>query len=56
MKAMSRNMSSDLNDNEMKIFTRLESQSKAIKLIQYGLIGIFTLIVIVGVFIFLSSH
>lgn len=56
MKTMSRNMSSDLNDNEIKIFTRLESQSKAIKIIQYGLIGIFTLIVIVGVFVFLSSH
>jgi DNA-directed RNA polymerase beta' subunit len=56
MKTMSRNMSSDLNDNEIKIFTRLESQSKAIKLIQYGLIGIFSLIVIVGVFVFLSSH
>ena len=56
MKTMSRNMSSDLNDNEIKIFTRLESQSKAIKLIQYGLIGIFTLIVIVGVFVFLSFH
>ena len=56
MKTMSRNMSSDLNDNEIKIFTRLESQSKAIKLIQYGLIGIFTLIVIVGLLNFLSSR
>lgn len=56
MKTMSRNMSSDLNDNEIKIFTRLESQSKAIKLIQYGLIGIFTLIVIVGVFVLLNSR
>jgi len=56
MKAMSRNMSSELNDNKIKIFTILESQSKAIKLVHYGLIGIFTLIVIVGVFIFLSSH
>jgi hypothetical protein len=56
MKTMSRNMSSELNDNKLNIITRLESQSKSIKQIHYGLIGIFILIVIVGVFVFLSSH
>ena len=54
MKAMSKHMSAELNDNKVKIFSRLESQSKAIKLIHYGLIGVFAVIVIVGVLIFLS--
>jgi len=56
MKAMSKKMSAELDDNKIKLFTRLESQSKAVKLIHYGLIGIFTLIVIIGLLIFLSSR
>jgi hypothetical protein len=56
MKAMSKNTSSELHDNKIKIFTRLESQSKAIKLIHYGLAGILVLIIIIAVMIFLSSR
>ena len=56
IKAISKHMSAELDDNKIKIFTGFQSQSKALKIIQYGLIGIFTLIVIFGAFVLMKGY
>jgi len=53
MKNMSRNMSSELSDNRIKMLNQLEKQTKDIKLVHYGFIGVFALLVIIGVMIYL---
>ncbi|MGB5288581.1 MAG: hypothetical protein WBN42_08805, partial [Ignavibacteriaceae bacterium] len=48
MKVFSKNISSDLGDSKIKIISRLETQSKAIRLILYSIIGVFVLIMTMG--------
>jgi chaperonin cofactor prefoldin len=54
IKAGSRNISTDVRDSNQRIINMLESQSKAIKLMHYGLIGVFVFVVIVGVLLYLK--
>lgn len=54
IKNISRNISSDLGDNKLKILSRLDKQSKDIKLIYFSLIGVLLFAFIVGVLFYLK--
>ena len=54
IKNISRNISSDLGDNKLKILSRLDKQSKDIKLIYFSILGAFALALIVAVLFYLK--
>ena len=54
MKATSKNFSAEVHENNSKIISLLDKQSKSIKLIQYGLIGIYVFIVVVVILFYLK--
>ena len=54
MKNISRNISSEMGDNKLKILSRLDKQSKEIKLIYFSIIGAFALALIVVVLFYLK--
>ena len=54
MKALQKNITSEVYDMRNKIFSRLETQSKTIRLIHYSIIGVFVLIMTIGALYFLK--
>lgn len=54
MKSFSKSILADMGDNKNKILSRLELQTKDIKLIHYSIIGAFVIVVIVGVLFYLK--
>jgi hypothetical protein len=54
MKSLSKSISSDVGDTKAKILYRLEMQSRDIKMINYGIIGTFAAILIIGALLFFN--
>jgi len=54
MKALSKSILSEVNDNKSIILHRLETQTKDIKLIHYTIIGAFTIIIVTVILFFMK--
>lgn len=54
MKALSKSILSEMNDQKNKVLHRLETQTKDIKLIHYTIMGALIIVVIVGVLFYLK--
>jgi hypothetical protein len=54
MKALQKNILSEVYDSRNKIFSRIEKQSKDIKLIYFSILGAFVLTVVVGVLFYIN--
>ncbi len=54
MKSLSKTVASDVGDTKAKILYRFEMQAKDVKMINYGIIGTFAMIVIFGVLLYLK--
>jgi hypothetical protein len=53
-KALSKNISSEMGDSKNKILTRLDKQTKDIKLIFYSILGVFAFAIIIGILFYLK--
>jgi cell division protein FtsL len=54
LKSGSKSMISEVGNTKNDIVFQLKKQSKEIKMVQYGIIGVFALIVIVGVLFYFN--
>lgn len=54
LKAVLKNVTTEIGNNKNDILFQLKKQSKEIKMVQYGIIGVFAFLVIVGVLFYFN--
>mgnify|MGYP003555999487 FL=1 len=54
IKAVSKNVTTEIGNNKNDILFQLKKQSQDIKMVQYGIIGVFAFLVIVGVLFYFN--